>query len=40
VPGAQGARLGAEEKTVEAAERDREDVAEARRVAGASAAWA
>src|SRR5206468_2549017 len=33
VPGAEGARPGAEEKTVEAAERDREDVAEAR------AAW-
>jgi len=31
VPGAEGARPGAEEKTVEAAERDREDVAEARR---------
>src|SRR3954453_7724551 len=31
VPGAEGARLGAEEKTVEAAEQDREDVAEARR---------
>jgi transposase len=33
VPGAEGARPGAEEKTVKAAERDREDVAEAR------AAW-
>jgi transposase len=31
VPGAEGARPGAEEKTLEAAERDREDVAEARR---------
>jgi transposase len=31
VPGAEGARPGAEEKTVKAAERDREDVAEARR---------
>ena len=31
MPGASGARLGAEEKTLEAAERDREDVAEARR---------
>src|SRR3954452_22529474 len=31
VPGAEGARLGPEEKTVEAAEQDREDVAEARR---------
>ena len=33
VPGAEGARAGAEEKTVRAAEQDREDVAEAR------AAW-
>ena len=33
MPGAEGARPGAEEKTVKAAERDREDVAEAR------AAW-
>jgi transposase len=32
VPGAEGARPGAEEKTVKAAEQDREDVAEARRV--------
>jgi transposase len=32
VPGAQGARPGPAEKTPEAAERDREDVAEARRV--------
>jgi hypothetical protein len=31
VPGAEGARPGAEEKTVKAAEQDREDVAEARR---------
>ena len=30
VPGAEGARPGAEEKTLKAAERDREDVAEAR----------
>src|SRR3954452_25166140 len=31
VPGAEGARPGAEEKTLKAAEQDREDVAEARR---------
>ena len=36
VPGAEGARPGAEEKTLQAAERDREDVAEARARGGPS----